>query len=143
MQTIKTITFIVFLMIAFSYTLMAQEKQPDPGPPFTEVADNLNLSKHTAREVLSYWKEVNGKQVTWQGTVQSVKNGRGKAQILVANSKRKTSNGYNIVLITYDMNTATGLKSNQAVSFSGVLYDYKGKKGEPVIIVLDKAVIRE
>ncbi|MBN1406634.1 MAG: hypothetical protein JW956_02530 [Calditrichaceae bacterium] len=141
MHFIKIKFIITFIMIACISVTTAQDKQPDPGPKFTEVADNLDLSKHSAREVMNYWKKVNGKQVTWTGTVKEAKAGRGKAQIMVANDKRKLSNGYNIVLITYDLEAAGNLKLNQSISFTGTLYDYKGRKGNPVIIYLDEVVL--
>lgn len=141
MHFFKMITVITLVIFACISVTAAQDKQPDPGPAFTEVVDNLDLSKHSARQVMNYWKKVNGKQVTWTGTVKEAKAGRGKAQIMVANDKRKLSNGYNIVLITYDLEAAGNLKLNQSILFTGTLYDYKGRKGNPVIIYLDEVIL--
>ena len=139
--------FFISIIIVFMALLiinpisLAQSFHTNATLSFVDVVDNLDLSKHTSLAVKNYWKKINGAEVTWKGTVQEVKGGRGKAQILVANEARKTYKGYNIVLVTYNLENAAKLELNDEITFTGNLYNYKGRKGNPVIIYLDQAVI--
>jgi hypothetical protein len=104
---------------------------------FGEVVDNLNLAKNTSLAVETYWLEIKGAEVTWSGEVVDVKGGKGKAKISIANKNRSTYKGYNIVLETFDMEGAAKLKIGQDVRFNGLISDYKGKKGNPIIVYLN------
>jgi hypothetical protein len=130
-------SFAVTMMI-FASTVFAQGKSL----AFTEVVDNLNLAKNTSLAVKSYWQEIMGQEVSWSGKVVNVKGGRGKAEISVANKGRTTYKGFNIVLETFDMDTAAKLDIGQNIKFSGLLSSYKGKKGNPVIIYLKSVELK-
>ncbi|MBU0730627.1 MAG: hypothetical protein KKE17_14985 [Proteobacteria bacterium] len=108
---------------------------------YVEVLDNLSLSKQTSLHVEMYWQKIRDSQVTWKGVVQNVKGGRGKAEIYVANPDAMTYKGYNLILISYDLEAAAGLKVGDSISFSGRLQKYTGKKGRPVVITLIEAQV--
>lgn len=104
---------------------------------FEEVTDNLNLVKNTSLAVDTYWMGIKGEEVSWTGKVVDVKGGRGKAQVTIANKNRAVYKGYNIVLETFDMESAAKLKIGQDIKFKGYLSDYKGKKGNPIVVYLN------
>jgi hypothetical protein len=104
--------------------------------------DKLNQIKETALAVKANWQEMMGQEVTWTGKVVNVKGGRGKADIFIFNKDRSSYKGYNIVLETFDMEAAANLKIGQKIKFKGILIDYKGKKGNPVIIYLNSVELK-
>lgn len=105
---------------------------------FKEVADNLNLTKKTSLYVKTYWQEIMGQEVYWIGKVVNVKGGKGKADIFIADKDKPLYKGYNIVLETFDLEGAGKLEIGQSLKFKGLLSDYKGKQGHPVIIYLNQ-----
>ena len=105
---------------------------------FSEVADNLNLTKKTSLYVKTYWQEIMGQEVYWIGKVVDVKGGKGKADVYIADKDKSLYKGYNIVLETFDMEGAGKLEIGQTLKFKGLLSDYKGKQGHPVIIYLNQ-----
>jgi hypothetical protein len=109
---------------------------------FGDVVDKLNQSKNTALGVKTNWQELKGQEVTWTGKVVNVKGGHGKAEITAANKERPTYNGYNLVLETFDMTGAGGLKIGQNFKFKGIINDYKGKRGNPIIIFLNSVELK-
>jgi hypothetical protein len=111
-------------------------------PGFTEVVDNLNLSKKTSLAVKTYWLELKGQEVSWSGNVVNVKGGRGKAEIYVANKQRSSYKGYNIILETYDVEGAAKLDIGRSIKFKGLVNDYKGKQGHPVVIYLNQVELK-
>lgn len=123
-------TLVFFIML--SGLVLAQTKNWT----FEQVTDRLDQNKKTALAAKNFWNTIKGSEVAWSGAVYDVKGGRGKAQILVANKARKTYKGYNIVLITYNMDAAAKLEIGQKIRFSGYLNKYKGRKGHPVILYL-------
>ncbi|MEJ2545286.1 MAG: hypothetical protein P8Y99_14555 [Calditrichaceae bacterium] len=141
MRVLNSIIIVFIALLVMNPTLLAQNAQNDATLSFVDVVDNLDQTKHTSLYVKNYWKKIKGDEVTWQGIVYNVKGGRGKAQILVANKERKTYKGYNIVLVTYNLDTAAGLKLNQEIKFTAFIYNYKGRRGNPIIMYLDEAVI--
>ncbi len=104
---------------------------------FGDVVDQLDLSKNTTLHAKTFWKNVQGQTVTWTGKVYDVSGGRGKAKVLAANDSRRKYKGYNLVLITYDMEGAAELMVGDEIRFRGELLKYKGRKGHPVIIYLN------
>ena len=141
MRLFSLIIFVVFLLIPINSLVLAQSTPGNSILSFTEVVDNLDLTKHTSLAVKNYWKQIKGIEVTWKGRVNNVKGGRGKAQILVANKERRTYKGYNIVLVTYNLEAAAEIELNQKILFTGYIYDYKGRKENPIIIYLNEVVL--
>lgn len=128
----------LFLLSNIAEANPAQKKE---SLSFTEVVDNLDLTKKTSLYVKEYWTKIKGEEVFWSGVVQNVKGGRGKAEVFIANKSRKTYKGYNIILISYEMETASALEIGQNVTFSGYLHNYKGRKGNAIVIILNEATI--
>jgi|WetSurSiteA1Bulk_404760.scaffolds.fasta_scaffold105662_1 hypothetical protein len=128
---------ISFLAAAITMILVSIVFAQNNSLSFGEVVDNLNLAKNTSLAVETYWLEIKGAEVTWSGEVVDVKGGKGKAKISIANKNRSTYKGYNIVLETFDMEGAAKLKIGQDVRFNGLISDYKGKKGNPIIVYLN------
>ena len=104
---------------------------------FTRVVDNLDLSKNTSLHVKTYWKKMAGTPVTMTAIVRDVSGGRGKARILAVNKSRRSYKGYNLVLVTYDVDAAADLHIGERIKFKGELLKYKSRKGNPVILYLD------
>lgn len=109
---------------------------------FGEVVDQLSLSKETSLAVKSYWESIRGTEVNWSGKVINVRGGRGKAEVAVQNASRPSVKGYNVVLVTYDMDAAAKLNVGDQIHFSGTLHKYNSRKGHPVVITLMEAVIK-
>ena len=105
---------------------------------FSEVADNLNLTKKTSLYVKTYWQEITGQEVYWIGKVVDVKGGKGKADVYIADKDKSLYKGYNIVLETFDMEGAGKLEIGQTLKFRGLLSNYKRKQGHPIIIYLNQ-----
>jgi hypothetical protein len=134
----KTSLILAVTLILVSSIVLAGDKSLT----FGNVVDSLNLSKKTALAVKTFWQEINGQEVSWSGKVVDVKGRRDGAQICVANDERSTYKGYNIVLETYDKEAAAKLDIGDSVRFTGVLSDYKGKKGNPIVIYLNSVQIK-
>lgn len=83
-----------------------------------------------------------GQEVTWTGKVVNVVGGKAKADIYVANKDRTIYKGYNVVLETYDLQGASKLDIGKNIKFKGVLSDYKGRKGRPIVIYLNSGELR-
>jgi hypothetical protein len=134
-------TMVMILLAAVGFALEAAS-QGAASPTFTEVVDSLDLTEKTGLYVEQYWQEVKGKEVAWSGVVKNVRGGRGKAELQVANESRKTYKGFNLVLVTYDIATASKLEIGQPIRFTGSLYKYKGRKGNPIILYLNEVEFR-
>lgn len=116
---------VFFLIAGFGLAANAQDRGPVTIATF---AANVDTSKKTGLFVKQYWADVKGQEVTWSGKVKNVKGGRGKAEILVANSDWKTFDGYNIVLVTRDVPAAARLEIDQNIRFTGKLNKYKATR---------------
>jgi len=139
MKKRSVIFLTAFLALAFVTVIQAQD--PPKVTKFSELCENLSLSTKTALFVKNYWAKVKGELVTWTGIVKNVKGGRGKAVIYAANRAKPTYRGYNMVLTTFDMEGAGNLEIGKRINFRGILYNYKGRKGSPVIVYLNEVEI--
>jgi hypothetical protein len=135
----STMAMILLAAIGFGFEAASQGTAP---PTFTEVVDSLDLTAKTPLYVEQYWLEVKGKEVAWSGVVKNVRGGRGKAEIQAANESRKTYKGFNLVLVTHDIERASKLEIGQPIRFTGSLYKYKGRKGNPIILYLEEVEFR-
>jgi hypothetical protein len=135
----STIVMILFAAVGFGFEAASQGTA---SPTFTEVVDSLDLATKTPLYVKQYWLENKGKEVAWSGVVKNVTGGRGKAELQVANESRKTYKGFNLVLVTHDIETASKLEIGQPIRFTGSLYKYKGRKGNPIILYLNEVEFR-
>ena len=120
----------------------------DPGDPsevdlssFNNLAGHLDLNARTSLHAATSWQNCKGEEVEWAGKVVDVKGGRGKAEIYVAHSSRPKYRGYNIILQCFDMERASKLSRGDRIRFKGLLYSYKGRRGNPVVVVLNSVEI--
>ncbi len=112
---------------------------------FEEMVDNLNINneENTSLSSKTYWEEIHGKQVTWEGEVVDVKAGVGdSAEIFLAKDERPLYRGYNVVVKCYD-STAAKLKKGDEITITGSLARYKSHRGNPVVLVIDNGSIKE
>jgi hypothetical protein len=130
---------ILFAAVGFAFEAASQGTA---SPSFTEVIDSLDLTTKTPLYVKQYWLENKGKEVAWSGVVKNVRGGRGKAELQVANESRRTFKGFNLVLVTHDIATASKLEIGQPIRFTGSLHKYKGRKGNPIILYLNEVEFR-
>jgi hypothetical protein len=126
---------ILYVTIGFGFEASSQGTH---SLSFTEVVDSLDLDEKTSLYVKQYWLEIRDQEVTWSGEVKNVKGGRGKAELRVANKARSTYKGFNMVLVSYDVETAAKFEIGQQIKFTGSLYKYKSRKGRPIIIYLNE-----
>lgn len=133
----KAAYVLLFMMAAVLFSGNAYS-----GESFQKVYDNLDLRKSTKLHVKEYWKEMEGKEVSWSGIVHDVQGGRGKARVLVANKTRPLLKGFNVILIVYDIEKAAKLKRGQAISFKGLLHDFKAGRHGGVVMTLNEAQLR-
>lgn len=111
------------------------------GLEFATVVDSLDPQKNTKLAVKEYWKGISGQEVSWSGQVMEVKGGSSKVKIWVANKARPLYKGYNIVVVTRDVEKAATLKKGQTVHFKGSLDDYDDFRGGTIIFLSDAALI--
>ena len=134
-------TMVMVLLAAVGFGFEAAS-QGTASPTFTEVVDSLDLTTKTPLYVKQYWLENKGREVAWSGVVKNVTGRRGKAEVQVANESRRTFKGFNLVLVTRDIETASKLEIGQPIRFTGSLYKYKGRKGNPIILYLNEVEFR-
>ncbi len=108
---------------------------------FVDFTDHLSLDKNTSMHVSYFWEKAKGHNVKWTGQVVDVKGGRSKAEISVLNNKKPSHNGINIILISYNPDQAAALKKGEDITFSGEVYNYKGRAGNPIIVYLKNVEI--
>ncbi len=139
MKTCGVCRIKVALAITFCLTflLLAGTSALAGSLTFKEVTSQLDLQKKTSLHVKSYWNKVRGETVTWSAKVHDVKGGRGKAQVFAVEPSGRKYKGFNLVLITFDMDAAADLQINDKIKFTGELYKYKGHRGSPVILYLN------
>jgi len=110
--------------------------------PFTEFVDHLDLTKNTSLSVKTFWSGAVGKTVRWGGKLVDAKMGRGKAEVLAVNDARPSYRGYNMVVVFYsDFDKLEKLRKGDSFVFEGVVYNYKGRSGHPVIVYVKNARI--
>ncbi len=131
-DVLKAVVPSLIILLLFATAGLAAESLT-----FENVTDHLDLRKRTSLHAKTYWGEVQGQTVTWSAKVYDVSGGRGKAKVLAANDSRRKYKGYNLVLVTYDMEAAADLMVDSKITFKGDLYKYKARKGNPVIIYLN------
>ena len=145
MKKILLNTLMVLVGVMLGTGLRAEEAEKniekDQEMTFKDYSEHLNLAKNTDLHVKNFWAKTKNKFYTWTGKVVDVKGGRGKAEIHVANGDVPTANGINLVLVTYQMDNAAALKVGQEVKFKGQVYNYKGRRGSPVIVYMNNVEI--
>lgn len=108
---------------------------------FGTVVDNLDRRKVTKMHAQEYCKSVRGQEVSWSGDVYDVKGGRNRAKIFVAERSRPVFQGYNIVVLTSEMDRAAAVKKGQRIHFKGQIRGCT-LKDNGAIIQVDDASLR-
>ncbi|HUR41548.1 MAG TPA: hypothetical protein VM240_10315 [Verrucomicrobiae bacterium] len=86
---------------------------------FATTVDNLDRRKVTKMHASQYCKDARGHDVTWSGKVHDVRGGRRSAKIFVANDARPMYKGYNIVVVTGDLDRAAKVAKGERIKFRG------------------------
>lgn len=102
-----------------------------------EFVSHLDLTKNTTLHVEHFWEHHKGKSYTWTAKVVDVKGGRGKAEIHAADDTVKLYKGFNLILVTFQRTDAAALKVGQQIRFRGQVYNYKGRRGNPIIVYMN------
>jgi len=108
---------------------------------FGELVDQMDLRKQTRLHVKEYWQKVKGRDVTWSGNVVDVKGGSSRAKIYVADRSRPVHSGYNIVVVTHDIQKAANLKKGQSLRFKGNLDDFRNKSAGGIVTVANGQIL--
>jgi hypothetical protein len=104
-----------------------------PAGSFGEVIDNMDTRKQTKLHAKEFWQKVKGTEVTWSGVVHDVQGGSSKVKVYIADRSRPLHSGYNIVIITHDIDKAASLKKGQSVRFKGNLDDFRNKDAGGIV----------
>ena len=112
-----------------------------PAGSFAEVVDNMDSRKHTKMQAKEYWQKVKGREVTWSGVVYDVQGGSSKAKVYVADKSRPLHSGYNIAVVTHDIEKAVNLKKGQSLRFKGTLDDFRNKDAGGIATVVNAQIL--
>lgn len=129
-----------WIAIVFTFAALGAAAAAELG--FGQVVDNLDLQKNTKLHVREYWEGVRGRVLSSSGTVVDVKGGRGRAQVIVANTSRRLVRGHNIVLVMDDEQRAAKLRKGQQIRFRGALHDYRSARHGGVVLTLSNAELQ-
>ena len=129
--------FVVALVGNLFADIKAKAEEKEKQMSFKEYAEHLMLTKNTSLHVKNFWSKTKGKTYTWKGKVLDVKGGRGKAEIHVANDESPLYKGFNLILVSYHIDKAAALKKGQEIKFKGQVYNYKGRRGNPIIVYMN------
>jgi hypothetical protein len=108
---------------------------------FGEFVERVDCKTNTKLASKSNWALLKGVQVSWSGEVADVKASRGRAEVYIANRQKPLYRGYNIILVTYNLEKAALLKKGQSVKFSGLPERYSCRPGVPTVITLKSGQI--
>ncbi len=103
-------------------------------PTFAQVVDGVDGGKNTKLAAKENWKKFKGQEVNWSGVVNQVDTkGSKAAMVYVADKSRPLYKGYNIKLITSDLEKAASFKKGQTIRFKGIIDDYDSKDQGAVV----------
>ena len=104
------------------------------GPSFGQVVDGVDANKNTKLAAKENWKKWKGQEVSWGGVVHNVDTkGKNEAVVYVADKSRPLYKGYNIKVITSDLDKAASFKKGQSIHFKGTLDDFDTKDAGAVV----------
>lgn len=104
------------------------------GPAFGNVVDGVDGHKNTKLATKENWKKFKGQEVNWSGVVHDVDSkGSKEAKIYIADKSRPLYKGYNIELITHEIDKAATLKRGQTIRFKGIIDSFDSKDPGAVI----------
>ena len=108
---------------------------------FGEIVDHMDSRKQTKMYTKEYWQKVKGTEVTWSGVVHDVKGGSSKAKVYVADRSRPLHSGYNIVVVTHDIEKAAKLRKGQSLRFKGNLDDFRNKSAGGIVTIANAQIL--
>lgn len=140
MKRATQLMVLTLTLVFFSNTIFAAEEVKEKASmTFKEFTENLMLSKNTSLYVKHFWaNNARGKSFTWTGKVVTAKGGRGKAELQIANSSTPLYKGFNIILVTHQLDKAAALKVGQEIKFKGIVYNYKGSGRAAIVVYMEK-----
>jgi hypothetical protein len=124
-----------------------KEGAPEAKPPaaaavpksdsFAELCSHLDITKRTVLHANEYWKQMMGTEVAWAGKVVSATGGKkGMAEINVVNKEVPAPvRGYNIILMTREVEKAAALEKGDRIRFKGTLDKYRPERDRVTITV--------
>jgi len=108
------------------------------GPVFGNVVDGVDGRKNTKLATKENWKKFKGQEVSWSGVVHDVDSkGSKEAKIYVADKSRPLYKGYNMALITHEVDKAANLRRGQSIRFKGIIDSFDSKNPGAVIELKD------
>jgi len=138
MKRATQLMLLTLTLVFFNNTILAVEKEPS-SITFKQFTENLMLSKNTSLYVKHFWaNNARGKSFTWTGKVVTAKGGRGKAELHIANSSAPLYKGFNIILVTHQLDKAATLKVGQEIKFKGIVYNYKTSAKATIVVYMNK-----
>jgi len=108
---------------------------------FGELVDHMDSRKQTSLHAKEYWQKVKGTEVSWSGIVYDVKGDSSKAKVYVADKSRPLHSGYNIVIVTHDIEKAANLKKGQSLRFKGNLDDFRSKDAGGIVTLANAQIL--
>ena len=141
MRKVTQLLVLALVLTFFSNSIFAEKEIKEKASmTFKEFAENLMLTKNTSLHIKHFWaNSARGKSFTWTGKVLTAKGGRGKAELQIANANAPLHKGFNIILVTHQLDKAAKLKVSQEIKFKGIVYNYKGS-GKAAIVAYMKNV---
>ena len=108
---------------------------------FARFAGMLRMEKNTEIAVKHNWTSLRYLTVTWTGRVTEVKGGRGRAEVYLAIAGSPLYQGYNVIVVTADIESAGTLAKGQLVSIQGTPSRYTQRRGNPLVITIKNGII--
>lgn len=100
---------------------------------FGQVIDGLSAKNKTKAELREVWGKFKRQEINWSGTVHDVDKSRDEAKVYIADKSRPLYEGFNIYIVTKDVDKAMKLKRGDAVHFKGLIDDYHVHDGVTVV----------
>ena len=135
-KMILTLFLVASIWTSGSFSSAGEVEDKKAPMSFKDFTTHLDLNKNTFLHAKNFWVKTKGKSFIWTGKVVNIKYGRGKVEIYVANEEAPLYKGFNLILMTYRKSNVAALKVGQETKFRGQIYNYKGRRGNPIIVYM-------